>query len=388
MQSGISASQELRDAFKTLQTTPTQRGLLAGITNESLVPLAPISSTSPSFLDDLANLTPHLSPAAAAYILLRRDEPSPQSTSSTSSAAATPSFTAITYVPDAAPVRTKTLFASTRLTLLRDLGAEHFPETLFATGLDELTRDGWRRHEAHVSQAAPLTREEADLEGIKEAESGERGGTGVRKGHVSSGVRLPVEEEAVEALRGLSEGKGGEGSGGGLVQLVSLMLVRVFVVRNWGLSWGLKLEIKGKLVVLWKTDWSMSLQKIDVASETVQLVSTSSVMPDTLAQAISATEPRYSFYRYSEPIPESESANPIVFIYTCPSESKIKERMLYASSRSSVIALASSEAGIEVAKRFEATNPDEITAQTLYEEFHPKQEQKSGFARPKRPGRR
>ncbi|KAI9691566.1 MAG: Twinfilin-1 [Bathelium mastoideum] len=347
MQSGISASQELRDAFKTLQTNPTQRGLLAGITNESLVPLAPISSTSPSFLDDLANLTPHLSPTAAAYILLRRDEPSPQSTSSTSSAAATPSFTAITYVPDAAPVRTKTLFASTRLTLLRDLGAEHFPETLFATGLDELTRDGWRRHEAHVSQAAPLTREEADLEGIKEAESGERSGTGVRRGHVSSGVRLPVEEEAVEALRGLSEGKGGEGSGGGLVQL-----------------------------------------KIDVASETVQLVSTSSATPDTLTQAISATEPRYSFYRYSEPIPESESANPIVFIYTCPSESKIKERMLYASSRSSVIALASSEAGIEVAKRFEATNPDEITAQTLYEEFHPKQEQKSGFARPKRPGRR
>ena len=84
--------------------------------------------------------------------------------------------------------------------------------------------------------------------------------------------------------------------------------------------------------------------------------------------------------------------------------------MLYASSKSSVIALATSEAGIEVAKKvrrlltrehdlpwqmtdmrstqLEATNPDEITIQTLHDEFHPKQEQKSGFARPKRPGRR
>ncbi|KAF2229024.1 actin depolymerizing protein [Viridothelium virens] len=338
MQSGISASQDLRDAFKTLQTTPSQRGLLAGITNESLVPVSTVPSTSPSFLDDLANLTSLLSPTSAAYILLRRDA-NPNSSSSSSS-----SFVAITFVPDAAPVRTKTLFASTRLTLLRDLGVEHFPETLFATTLEELTREGWLRHEAHLGLAAPLTEEERSLVGVKEEEEREgSGGTGVRRGHVSSGVSFPIKEEAVGALRGLGEG-GGEG---GLVQL-----------------------------------------KIDVASETIDLVSTSSATPHSLASAISSSEPRYSFYRYSETSSESGSDQPVVFIYTCPSESKIKERMLYASSRASIIAIAASEAGIEVSKKLEATNPDEITAQTLHDEFNPKSEQKSGFARPKRPGRR
>lgn len=32
--------------------------------------------------------------------------------------------------------------------------------------------------------------------------------------------------------------------------------------------------------------------------------------------------------------------------------------------------------------------PDEITAQTIHEEFHPTVEQKQAFSRPKRPGKR
>jgi twinfilin-like protein len=36
-------------------------------------------------------------------------------------------------VPNAAPVRQKMLFASTRLTLVRELGGEHFPESIFTT---------------------------------------------------------------------------------------------------------------------------------------------------------------------------------------------------------------------------------------------------------------
>jgi len=38
--------------------------------------------------------------------------------------------------------------------------------------------------------------------------------------------------------------------------------------------------------------------------------------------------------------------------------------------------------------QLEATDPSEITAETIAEEFTVKQEQKSTFAKPKRPGRR
>jgi twinfilin-like protein len=83
--------------------------------------------------------------------------------------------------------------------------------------------------------------------------------------------------------------------------------------------------------------------------------------------------------------------------------------MIYASSRRSAEALAEQQAGLKLAKKvrkprysrllhmcaaanvdlqLEATDPTEITAQTIAEEFAIKQESKSGFAKPKRPGRR
>ena len=39
-------------------------------------------------------------------------------------------------------------------------------------------------------------------------------------------------------------------------------------------------------------------------------------------------------------------------------------------------------------KQLEASSPAEITPEMLGEEFQPRQEQKMGFARPKRPGKR
>ena len=41
----------------------------------------------------------------------------------------------------------------------------------------------------------------------------------------------------------------------------------------------------------------------------------------------------------------------MVFIYTCPSGSKIKERMLYASMKVGFLVAVSSSLGIEVAKK-------------------------------------
>ncbi|TKA68904.1 hypothetical protein B0A49_03998 [Cryomyces minteri] len=334
MQSGITASQELLSAFQTLVSSPSQRGLLATISAEQLVPSQPIPSTSPDFLADLSTLPALLTPTAAAYILLRYS-------------AAPDGFVAVTYVPDAAPVRQKMLFAATRLTLVRELGIERFRETVFATTTEELTADGWRRHERHVGEKAPLTEEERALEGVKEAEAEESRGTATRRGHVSSGVSFPVREDAVEALRALVAGSGEDGEN--LVQL-----------------------------------------KIDVSTETITLVSHTSTSASSLSSAISDTEPRYSFFRYSPPSHTStaSSSPPIIFIYTCPTGSKVKERMVYAASRAFVIQVASTEAGVEVAKKMEATSPEEITAEMIEDEFRPKEEAKSGFSRPKRPGRR
>jgi twinfilin-like protein len=204
------ASAELRTAFQTFLTTPTQRGLLATISNEAIQPGPTIPSTSSSFLSDLSNLSLHLTPNGALYILLRRADTIPASAPSPGS------LVAITYVPNAAPVRSKMLFASTRLTLLRELGSEHFGETLFVTEAEELSSAGWQRHEAHGEAANPLTQEERDLEGIREQEAIESRGTQGQS--LASGGKL-----AVKAEEGVGEAVGGlKGGGENLVQLVCL----------------------------------------------------------------------------------------------------------------------------------------------------------------------
>lgn len=111
------------------------------------------------------------------------------------------------------------LFASTRLTLVRELGIERFRETMFATEKSELTAEGWARHEQHEKQDAPLTEEEAGQVGLREAEAQESGGTTFRRGHVSGKAdALKKEEGLEESLEELMK----EGSQGLLIQLVSI----------------------------------------------------------------------------------------------------------------------------------------------------------------------
>jgi twinfilin-like protein len=117
-------------------------------------------------------------------------------------------------------------------------------------------------------------------------------------------------------------------------------------------------------------------------------VSTSTVTPSAIAGAIDSSSPRFIFYRH-----DAGPTNPILFISTCPSASKIRERMLFAASRNVVIQYALKEAGITIAKRLEVSNPDEITEKLIEEEIGESGKEevpvaKSGFARPKRPGKR
>lgn len=208
MQSGISASPTLQTHFRTFLTDPSLFALLITITAERLERLETLPSTPTNNDDDddifftsLPTLTPHLLPTRALYILLRRHRaphhPCP--------------LTCITYVPDAAPVRQKTLFASTRLTLVRELGAELFGEGMFATEQRDLRREGWGKWERGLEAAGTevMSREERELEGVR---SGEGGAVGERKmvgmGGSAVGMKVGFGEGVVEALRGMREGEG------------------------------------------------------------------------------------------------------------------------------------------------------------------------------------
>ncbi|GIZ45440.1 hypothetical protein CKM354_000860600 [Cercospora kikuchii] len=338
MQSGISASQELHDAFNGFVSSNTQRALLAGIENEKLIPVGMIPLQSQNFTEDLSQVAAEAKPDKALYVLLKVDP------------SAADGFVAITYVPNAAPVRQKMLFASTRLTLVRELGIERFRQTLFATEASELTAEGWKKHEQHEALKAPLTEEEAGLAGVKDAEAQESQGTSARRGHAPNKINVPTGEGVLEALQSLNE----EGCRGTLVQL-----------------------------------------KYQLPDETLTLDSSNdNVEPSQVAGLLSANEPRYSFY--SHPSTQAADGKPtILFVYTCPTASKIKERMVYSTGKSWTRTVAERDAGITVTKSLEATEPSELTADLFGEAESAGQDGSSaetpkagGFARPKRPGRR
>ena len=303
------------------------------------------------FSSDLSQLASHLSPTAARYVLLKLAPGEPDG------------YAAVTYVPNAALVREKMLFASTRLTLVRELGIERFRETLFATEAAELTAEGWAKHQKHSTQAAPLTQEEEGQAGLREAEAQESGGTTARKGHVGSKLDAITTEDGLEEKLGeLMQ----EGNGGLLVQLVSL--------PSGICSRG---DDNNK-----KTN--NARQYFNLPDETLRVASsTPSVSPAQLASTLSQTDPRFSFYSYPG------STTQIVYMYTCPTASKVKQRMMYSTSKRFVQMIAEQKAGVVVAKSLEATEFEDLSEQALAQEFggDDKAEKKT-FSRPKRPGRR
>ncbi|ORY63375.1 uncharacterized protein BCR38DRAFT_227187 [Pseudomassariella vexata] len=330
MQSGISASKELVSQFNTLLSDTSLFGLLVTITSESLTPLTTLRSKG-GFSSSLSELAPHLQPNEALYIILRRHD-------------AAPPFIAVTYIPDAAKVRQKMLFASTRLTLVRELGSEHFRETIFVTTAEELTPEGFERHDKHTALAAPLTEEERTLQEVKQAEAEAGSGTGVREIHLSASMNMPIMAEGLAALSEM-----GRGEGSGLVML-----------------------------------------KINPTTEKVELVNSSSTPSSfsDLVSSISSEEPRFTFWRYTHSHDGTESS-PILFFYTCPAAAgkSIKFRMMYPLMKRTVVTIAEQEAGVHIEKKFEVEEPDEITEQSVLADLHPRAEVKTAFRRPKKPGR-
>ncbi|KAG2421837.1 hypothetical protein HFD88_005813 [Aspergillus terreus] len=348
MQSGISVSPDLHDAFNSFSSDQSLFCLPVTITAESLTPLPAIPFASPdAFYPSLAQLSSVLQPKTPIYLLLRRPADS----------GAASSLLALTYIPSNAAVRAKTLFASTRSTLVRELGTEKFATTIFATEEDEVVgEEAWREREAEKNGAASraqreelMGEKERELEAVRRAEEEARSGTpgrdigiggSFRRGggfgpSTGSGmhVQMPVAEEAKAALSEMQEGS--------LVQLA-----------------------------------------IDIPKETFTLAAAESgVDAAAVGDRISPSSPRYTFYHY----PGSEV---VIFVYTCPSGASIKERMLYASSRMSALELAQAQ-GLKVSKKIEASGPDEITGERLQEEVDPPQDNgmRRGFARPRRPGR-
>ena len=373
------ASTDLHRVFAEFLQSPSLFCLPVTIEREHLVPLSQdavgFSSTSSDFASNLPKLKSALSPNQAVYLILRRSQD------------ANAQLTAVTYIPSTAPVRQKTLYASTRATLTRELGVEKFGNGVFATEAEEITDPKqWEEREAHgegkVDQAL-LSNEERELQGVKRAEEEERHGTARRDlmgGTVIAGASKYTSYgdtgNAVPDESSTAPVQAGGGSAHGVHMNVDPSARRA--LQSMGPSGENRSgPERGRMTQL----------GIDLSTETLMLITSAPCLdPDEVTHSIPANKPSYTFYHYP-------STGAVVFIYACPSGSKIKEKMLYATARRDVLALAESE-GVSVGKRLEISEPHEIGSERLRDELETVEEPSAGagaskgFARPKRPGKR
>ncbi|CEQ42256.1 SPOSA6832_04047, partial [Sporobolomyces salmonicolor] len=218
----------------------------------------------------------------------------------------TSSWLFISYVPDAAPVRSKMLYASTRATLVRSLGDSRFETSIFATSKADLTYASYLSHLTHDAASAPLTAREQEMAAIRAAEAAtaeQDGGDpraqqgrsmifGTHEAKGGANDALPWTEEAKEAVKRLKEEGGRE-----VVQL-----------------------------------------EIDVGKEQVVLAEN---QPTHLI--LPPSSPCYFFYRHPAGI---------VLIYSCPPSSPIKSRLIYSSTVLTFYKYATPEfTGVQVLKK-------------------------------------
>lgn len=248
----------------------------------------------------------------------------------------------IAWSPDNSPVRHKMLYAATRATVKKEFGGGLIKDEVFGTVKDDVSLNGYKKHLFSQSAPLPLTAAEEELRQMKLSEVKTDISVDTKQ-QTLQGVAFPLHGDAMEALERFRDKK---------LNYVQL--------------------------------------KIDFDKELIMLSNTDLTEVRDLPKRLPKDAARYHFFLYKHSH-EGDHLESIVFIYSMPGYNcSIKERMLYSSCKSPLIDLVESKLGMEIEKKLEIDNGDDLTADFLYEEVHPKQHaHKQAFAKPKGPaGRR
>ncbi|MGH0137318.1 UNVERIFIED_CONTAM: hypothetical protein FKN15_069954, partial [Acipenser sinensis] len=203
---------------------------------------------------------------------------------------------------------------------------------------DDVSLSGYKKYLTSVAAPCPLTAAEEELRQIKLNEV--KTDISVDSKHQTlQGVAFPMNRESVQALEQLRDNK---------LNYVQL--------------------------------------EIDFQNETIVLASTTPTEIKDLPKRIPKDSARYHFFLYKHSH-EGDYLESIVFIYSMPGYTcSIRERMLYSSCKNPLIDMVENQLEMEVEKKLEIDDGDELTADFLYEEVHPKQHaHKQTFAKPKGP---
>ncbi|KAF9303362.1 Toll-like receptor 9 [Mortierella antarctica] len=436
-QTGIKVSSKLSGIWKDATAGSTVRAIKVSIVNEALEEDG-IFNIKGTFEQDYGTVHDNLTEKQPAYFLVRMDERS--------------DWLFLCFVPDVAPIRQKMIYAATRASLTKDLGDSHFKDSIYGTHLTDFTWDGYKKHRASLAAPKPLTDRERQLAEIAANEKimiENMKGASLRKSH-APGMNFPLTDRAVDALKKLVVAKPAPKP----VVVASALPKKFSSPASTPLpaspvisseepkkddsaktvdddEWDddeekdkeekkedkeeEKVEEKEEQAevpaeepvveeepeVPVKVERTVNFVKlaIDVENEKIDLVTESKITANQVHRNIDGDAPRFTFFAYEHTHSGTEH-DTLVFMYTCPSKSKIRERMLYSSCRAGVLEAAKVEADLTVDKKLETTDVEDLTEDYLLEELYPKSHAVNspysnsgagagrGFSKPARPGAR
>ncbi|XP_019398895.1 PREDICTED: twinfilin-1 [Crocodylus porosus] len=326
-QTGIQASGDVKETFARARNGQ-YRLLKIVIENEQLVVGSARQSTESWEKEYDSFVLPLLEDKQPCYILYRLDSQNAQGYE----------WIFIAWSPDHSHVRPKMLYAATRATLKKEFGGGHIKDELFGTIKDDVSLNGYRKYLLSQSSPAPLTAAEEELRRIKINEV--QTDVGIDSKHQTlQGVAFPIAKEALQALE----------------------------------------KLKNKQINY------VQLQ-IDIKNETIVLASTLHTELNDLPNRIPKDSARYHFFLYKHSH-DGDYLESIVFIYSMPGYMcSIRERMLYSSCKNPLLEIVESKLWMQIIRKIEIDNGDELTPEFLYEEVHPKQHgHKQSFPKPKGP---
>lgn len=245
------------------------------------------------------------------------------------------------WIPETATTRQKMLYASTKATLKNEFGSAHIKEEMHGTTIEETTLEGYRKHKRNVDAPAPLTSREEELQELRKLDINTEINADTRH-QTLSGIACPLNDEAVAAIKGIAEGK------------YNYLQFRI--------------ELKEERIYL---------ESAEVLSEVGQL-----------SKRVPSDKARYHLYLFKH-THEGDYLEQFVFIYSMPGYScSVKERMMYSSCKAPFVDTITA-LGVEIAKKVEIDNGEELTGSFLQDELHPKKIlHRPQFAKPKGPPNR
>lgn len=229
------------------------------------------------------------------------------------------------------------LYASTKATLKLEFGSSNIKEEINATTKEETTLKGYQKHKIDFSAPAPLTSREEELAEIRKSEVKTDFGIDTKQ-QTLGGINCPISDPTSQALIDMRRGA-----------------------------------------------YNYLQFRIDLEEEKIHVVNAANIDILKLPSQIPKDHARYHLYLFKHQH-EGNHLDSVVFVYSMPGYTcSIRERMMYSSCKGPFSATIEKH-GIEITKKIEIDNGEELTEEFIYEELHPRKlNLRPQFSKPKGP---